>query len=149
MKIETPLHAERELTQVAARFEHWRQNRTTPSARIPPSLWEQAVALTTVLPRSRVARQLRLSGQALKHRCMAQHAAPSVCPASATASEASRTALDFVEVPAAPVWPRPTTPIEIELHRPDGTRLRIATHETQPSLLALVQTFLETPSCCS
>jgi hypothetical protein len=140
MKTLTPTQAEHHLTQVADRFDHWRQTRTTPAEPIPPDLWEQAIALTALVPITRVARRLRVSGGELKKRCAAHHAAPSTPMAPA--------ALDFVEVPAAPVRPHPTT-IEIELHRPDGTRLRIATHETPLSLLALVQTFLEAPACCS
>jgi hypothetical protein len=66
MQIVTHPHAEQELTQLAARFNHWRQHRTTPAEPIPQALWDHAVALTAVLPRSRVARQLPLSGQALK-----------------------------------------------------------------------------------
>ena len=141
MKTLTPAHAEHQLTQVADRFDHWRQTRTTPAEPIPPDLWEQAMALTALVPMTQVARRLRVSGGELKKRGAAHHAAPS--PPVAT------TALDFVEVPTAPVWPRPTAATEIELHRPDGTRLRIATHETQLSLTALVRTFLETPVCCS
>ena len=141
MKTPTPAQAEYHLTQVADRFDHWRQTRTTPAEPIPPALWEQAIALTAIVPITRVARRLRVSGGELKKRGAAHHAAPSTPGATV--------ALDFVEVPAAPVWPRPTTPIEIELHRPDGTRLRIAAHETPLSLLTLVQTFLEAPPCCS
>jgi hypothetical protein len=61
----------------------------------------------------------------------------------------STTALGFVEVPTAPAWPLPTAAIELELHRPDGTRLRITAQEPQLPLLAVVQAFLETPSCSS
>ena len=55
MTIMTHAQAEHELTRVAARFEDWRHRRTTPSAPIPPSLWEQAVSLTMVLSISWVA----------------------------------------------------------------------------------------------
>lgn len=144
MKIETPSHAEHELTQLAACFDHWRQHRTSRAEPIPHSLWEQAVALATVLPRSRVARQLRLSGQALKQRCVAPPLAVSAQPTRATAAEASRTALDFVEVTAPAPWPLPTSGTEIELQRVDGARLRIRSHEPQPPIAALVRTFLET-----
>jgi hypothetical protein len=48
-------HAEHELAQLAIRFQDWRHRRTTPSDPIPQSLWEQAVALTTVFSVSRVA----------------------------------------------------------------------------------------------
>ena len=54
-------HAEHELTRVAARFQEWRHRRATPSDPIPPSLWEQAVSLTTVLSISRVAQGIGVS----------------------------------------------------------------------------------------
>jgi hypothetical protein len=60
MQIESPLHAEHQLDQLAAQFEHWRQTRTHPSERFPQALWDQAVALATALPPARVAKQLRL-----------------------------------------------------------------------------------------
>ena len=55
MKINTPLHAEHQLDQLAGQCAHWRQTRTHPRARIPQALWEHAVALTAALPPSRVA----------------------------------------------------------------------------------------------
>jgi hypothetical protein len=57
-----PAQAEHQLTQVANRFEEWRQTRTTRGEPIPPHLWEQAIALTTMLSITRVARRLRVSG---------------------------------------------------------------------------------------
>ena len=66
MKIVTNPHTEQELAQLAERFDHWRKHRTAPAEPIPQQLWDHAVALAAVLPRSRVARRLRLSGQALK-----------------------------------------------------------------------------------
>jgi hypothetical protein len=140
MKTIPPAQAEHQLTHVADRFDHWRQTRTTPAEPIPHYLWEQAIALTTVFSISWVATRLRVRGGELKKRCAAHHAARSG-PASA--------AVGFVEVPAAPVWPLPTSDIEIELQRPDGTRLRIAAHEPQLPLLAVVRAFLETPGCSS
>jgi hypothetical protein len=136
MKPISSAQAEHQLAAVADRFDAWRQTRTTRAAPIPPDLWEQAIALTALFPLTRVARRIRVSGGELKKRCAAHHAARSA-PAS--------TALGFVEVPTTPVWPLPTSSIEIELHRPDGTRLRIAAQEPQLSLLAVVRTFLETP----
>jgi len=141
MKTMTPAQAEHQLTHVADRFEHWRQTRTTPAEPLPQYLWEQAIALTTVCSISRVATRLRVSGGELKQRCAAHHATPS--------PPASPAALGFVEVPAAPVWPLPLSAIEIELYRPDGTRLRIAAQEPHLPLLAVVQAFLEAPACCS
>jgi hypothetical protein len=135
MKPMTASHVEDELTQLANRFTHWRQSRATRRARIPQALWDQAVALTAVLPTSRVAKRLGLCPNDLKKRCCAPPAAPT--------PEALPTALSFVEVTAASSWL--ATSAEVELHKPDGTRMRIAYHEPQPSLAALVRTFLETP----
>jgi hypothetical protein len=135
MKTMISAHAEHHLTQVADRFDHWRQTRTTPAEPIPHDLWEQAIALTAMFPITRVARRLRVSGGELKKRCAAHHASPSTPAAPA--------ALSFVEVPATPVYP-PTSHIEIELYRPDGARLQMRSHEPQFPLLGVVRTFLET-----
>ena len=56
MKIDTPVHAEHQLDQLAGQFAQWRQTRTQPSERIPEPLWHQAVALTPALSPSRVAK---------------------------------------------------------------------------------------------
>ena len=135
MKTIPPAHAEHQLAHVADRFDEWRQTRPTRAEPIPHHLWEQAIALTALFPITHVARRLRVSGGELKKRCAAHHAVQSV-PAS--------TALGFVEVPPTSVWPLPASGIEIELQRPDGTRMRLHTHEPQPPLVALVRTFLET-----
>ena len=105
--------------------------RTTPRGRIPQALWVQAVTLTQVLPCARVAKQLGLTPRALKRRRDALHHTAALTPASA--------APHFVEV--APAWRLPTT--EVEVQRPDGTRLRILYHEGAPALAPLLQTFLE------
>jgi hypothetical protein len=136
MKTVVPSSAEHALTQLAAQFDHWRQRRSTRAERIPPSLWEQAVALTTVLPLSRVAKCLRVSWRDLHQHCAAHHA---------PAGEPPSTALSFVELPATPAWPMPPLSAEVELERPDGTRLRMHSYEPQPPLVALVRTFLEMP----
>jgi hypothetical protein len=135
MKTIPPAQAEHQLTHVADCFDTWRQTRTTRAEPIPPYLWEQAIALTTLFPLTRVARRLRVSGGELKKRCAAARAAQSAPAAPA---------LGFVEVTAPPMWPTPTAGTEIELSRADGTRLRIHVYEPQPPLVALVRTFLET-----
>jgi hypothetical protein len=38
MKIDTPLHADHQLDQLAAQFEHWRQSRSHRGERIPQAL---------------------------------------------------------------------------------------------------------------
>src|SRR5216683_95924 len=74
MKIETPLHAEHQLDQLAGQFAHWRQTRPHPHSQIPPELWAHAVALTAVVPPSRVAKQLRLRLADLKKQIATWHA---------------------------------------------------------------------------
>jgi len=136
MKTVPQTHAEHALAQLAQRFDHWRHSRPTPRPRIPQSLWDQAVALTAVLPVSRVAKRLRLSTNDLKQHCAAK-------PLMLTAGGPSA-AVGFVEVTAASAWPIPLPRTEIEFQRADGARLRIHTHELQLPITALVRTFLET-----
>jgi|RhiMetdeSRZDD1v2_1073273.scaffolds.fasta_scaffold74944_4 hypothetical protein len=147
MTIMTHAHAEHELTRVAARFADWRHRRATSSAPIPSSLWEQAVSLTTVLSISRVAQGIGVSWGTLKKRCVTHHPTPAAEEPS-TPHSVCPSAFGFVEVPTSSVWP-PTLGMEIELQRPDGTRLRMHSHEPQPPLVALVRTFLETTGCSS
>ena len=48
--------AEEHLSHVAQQFAQWRQSRPNPrGARIPESLWAEAIALAEVLPRNRLA----------------------------------------------------------------------------------------------
>jgi hypothetical protein len=140
MKTMAPAHAEPHLPHVADRFDEWRQTRPTRAAPIPPRLWEHAIAFTTMFSIARVATRLRVSGGELKKRCTARHAARAA-PAS--------TAWGFVAVTATPVRPTPTAGTEIELHRADGARLRIYSHEPQLPFATLVRTVLETPGCSS
>jgi hypothetical protein len=127
----SPAHAEEALTHLTHHFAQWRQNRRTPRGRISPGLWARAVALTTTFSVSRVAKQLGLTPQALKRRCDALNRplAPTALPSPS----------HFVEV-AAP-WRTPAT--EVEVQRPDGTRLRITDSDASPALVPLLQTFLD------
>lgn len=139
MKINTPLHAEHQLDQLAGQFEHWRQTRTHPSERIPHALWEHAVALTAALPPARVAKQLRSRVTDLKKK-MTHHAASAAAPPIP---------LGFVEVPPAPSCsPSPGT-AQLELSRADGTRLCLHAPASALPLDAVVRAFLEGRSCCS
>ena len=125
--------AEEHLRDVAQQFAQWRQSRANPrGSRIPEPLWTEALVLADVLPLTRVARQLGLKPHALKRRRgdLGSTAVPT--PPQRPAS--------FVEVTAA-AW-RPAT-AEVEVQRPDGTRLRIAYHEDAPPLVSFLQTFLE------
>ena len=137
MKTMTPAQAEQRLTDLADQFVHWRQQRTYRFAPIPRPLWEQAIALTAVLPLGYVAKCLRLRGSDLQKRCATRDQSPG--------AESTLPAMGFVEVPAASAWPLPPLTTEIELYRADGARLRIAAQESHLPLTALVRTFLETP----
>jgi hypothetical protein len=121
--------AEAALERLADQFTQWRQSRPR-RARIPNAWWVQAVSLTYVLPVSRVAKRLGLGLTELKKR---RGSPPSAAAAAAP--------LTFVEVTAA--RPRPTPGVELEVQRPDGTRLRLTAGEATPALTALLQTFWE------
>jgi hypothetical protein len=131
MSLLSPAQAEEALSHLTHQFAQWRQSRTTPRGRIPKPLWAQAITLAHVLPCARVAKQLGLTPQALKRRRDALRTTPVRPPSSHSPH--------FVEVAAA--WCPPTT--EVEVQRPDGTRLRILYHEATPVLVPLLQTFLE------
>jgi hypothetical protein len=134
MKIETPLHTDHQLDQLAGQFEHWRRTRSHPSERIPQRLWDQAAALARVLPYSRVAQHVRVSPSDLKKHMATQHG---------SRSAASSTPPPFVEVPPAPAWFPATQAMEIELERPDGARLRLRCPESTSPVAVLVRAFLE------
>jgi hypothetical protein len=140
MKIESPLHAEPQLDQLAGQFEHWRQTRTHPGERFPPALWDHAVAVATTLPPSRVAKQLRLRLTDLKKQMATPHAAPSGAPPRP---------LGFVDVPSAPAGPQSTATPQLELSRADGTRLCLHAPLSPLLLAALVRAFVEGHSCCN
>jgi hypothetical protein len=134
MSINTPLHTDHQLDQLAGQFEHWRQNRSHPSERIPQTLWNQAAALATELPYSRVAQHLRLSPSDLKKQMAAQQQSTSRVPVPA---------LSFVEVPPAPEHPGVRPDTEIDLQRADGARLHLRCGNATLPLAALVRAFLE------
>ena len=134
-----PFHqAETALAELAGQFEDWRRSRTTGQERIPPSLWDRAVALSTVLPCSCVARRLRVRSTDLRKRAL-------VKPSPATTEETAPIPA-FIEVPVpVPVpWPGPATSgiTLIEVERPDGTRLRVR-YRDAPPLATVLRAFLE------
>ena len=131
MKINTPLHAEHQLDQVAGQFEHWRRTRSHPSERMPQRLWTQAAALARVLPYSRVAQHVRVSPSDLK-----KHMATPRTSKSATSPR-------FVEVPPLSASSSTTQVMEMELERPDRARLRLRCSESTSSVTAWVRAFLE------
>jgi hypothetical protein len=140
MKIESPLHAEHQLDQLAGQFERWRQTRRYPGERFPQALWDQAVALAATLPPSRVAKQLRLRLIDLKKQMATPHAAPSAAPPMP---------LGFVEVPSAPAGPQSTAATQLELLRADGTRLCLPAPLSPLLLDTLVRAFVEGRACCN
>ena len=140
MQRNPPLPATHPLAQWAGQFEHGRQTRTHARDRLPPALWEPAVACASVLPHSRVAQHWRLSAHDLqKQMAMAHPETPLQAPFP----------LRCVAVPPTPQWPTPPMATQGELHRADGARLCIHNAEATLPLTALVRAFLEAPSCCS
>ena len=142
MTIQTPLHAEHQLDQLAGQFAHWRQTRPHPHSQIPSELWAHAVALTPVVSPSRVATQLRLRLADLKKQLATRQASPPAVPHPPPA-------LGFVEVPLPPARPQAPSTIQLELHRPDGSRLYSHTAASTLPLDTVVRAFLEGHSCCS
>jgi hypothetical protein len=137
MATEPLLQAASALAEWADQFEHWRQTRATAQERIPPTLWDQAVVLTTLLPCSQVAKRLHLSPTDLKKQCLARQAS---FLAAATPPHP-----DFIEVtaPGFGAAVAPSTPL-IEVERPDGARLRLHYRTAPPPLATLLRAFLET-----
>jgi hypothetical protein len=127
----SPAQAEEALTHLTHHFAQWRQSRRTSRGRIPPWLWAHAVALTATFSVTRVAKQLGLTPQALKRRRDLMSGSP--------APQSSPQTPHFIEV--APAWRTPTT--EVEVQRPDGTRLHITYSAASPALVPLLQTFLD------
>jgi hypothetical protein len=134
MSLISPSPAEAQLAELIEHFDHWRQSRTTRAEPIPKPLWEQAVSLTRVLPLARVAKRLRVNRQELKKRCGPRRQAEPTPPAALPVP-------DFMEVKPEPAWI--AAGMDIDLERPDGTRLHIHYHEPQPPLVAVIQAFLE------
>ena len=130
MTMLSPSHAEDALHHVVQQFSQWRRSRSTPRGRIPPALWDQAIALTRAVPLARVAQQLGLCPQRLRKRRSEQAAAAGVSSVPAPPP--------FVEV--TPAWRSPTAEVEVE--RADGARLHITYHEAAPALVPLLHTFL-------
>jgi hypothetical protein len=112
MTTEPFLPAEPALADLAEQVAPWRRTRAMAQERIPPSLWDQAVVLTTMRPWSQVTQCLRLSPTAVKKQCLAR---PGCRVAEATAPPSG-----FIEVTvAAAAAPSPTL---IEGERPDEAR---------------------------
>ena len=124
-----------QLDQLVGQFAHWRQHRSHPSERIPQALWDQAAALATVIPYSRVAKQLRLSPSALKKH--AHDPATPHLPDTHAHLEFYRSSTRLLNLPQSD----PET--ESELARADGARLRLRSGNSTLSLAALVRAFLE------
>jgi hypothetical protein len=131
MTLLSPAQAEAHLSHVTQQFVQWRQSRTTPrGSRIPEPLWAEAVTLAEVLPLTRVANQLGLKPHTLNRR-RREHGGT---PVSTVPPRPSHTP-PFGEVSAA-AWRSVTA--EVEVHRPDGTRLRLPYHAAAPPLAPLV-----------
>jgi hypothetical protein len=139
MPISPISQAEQTLAELAEQFTRWRQQRAHRHERIPTPLWDQAVALTQVLPNGRVAKALRLSATDLKQRCRARQTTLAV----ATPESDPR----FVALtPDAGAWPL-ASGTQVDLERPDGLRLRIRYAPGPTDLGEVVRAFVEGGRC--
>ena len=130
------LQAEPALADLAEQFEQWRRTRATAQERIPPTLWDQAVMLTTVLPCSQVAKRLRLSPSDLKKQCLARQ--------GSVVAEATLPHSGFIEVTTPTFGTAAVASATlIEVERPDGARLRLHYRTAPPPLGTLLRAFLE------
>ena len=134
--IDTP--ADAALTELAKRFERWRRARRNGHVRIPEDLWDQAVALSTVLSNGRVAKRLRLSPTDLGKQRIARQATSAIAGAETPPA--------FVDITPSRPWSTAVPgETEIELARPDGAWMCIRARGSATPLVALVRTFLERP----
>ena len=90
------------ITELAERFEHWRQSRTHGRERIPEDLWDQAVALSTVLSNARVAKRLRLSPTDLRKQRVARQGPSAIAGAETPPA--------FVDITPSMPWPTTAPP---------------------------------------
>jgi hypothetical protein len=143
MSMNTVSQAEQALAELTQRLRHWRQNRANTHERIPAPLWDQAVALSQVLPNGQVAKALGLSATDLRKRRLAQQAG--LAPVQAPGAEAQ-----FIEVtPERRGWIRGPSGIHVELERPDGLRMRIRYGSEPAGLSEVVRAFVEGGRCFS
>jgi hypothetical protein len=134
----TPIDSptEEALTELAGRFERWRQSRTHGRVRIPEDLWDQAIALSTVLSNARVAKRLRLSPTGLRKQRVARQ--------GPSAMAGAETPPAFVDITPSMPWPTASSAeTQVEIERPDGAWMCIRSRASATPLVALVRTFLE------
>ena len=123
------------LEEVAEHFAQWRSHKKR-GERIPEHLWREAMGLLGVYTVSQVARTLRLGGRDLNRR---RGMLASAQPTSGAEEETA-----FVEIDRALVGEtlRGGAPATVmELHRPDGLRLRIEP-ASGAEMLVLLERFL-------
>src|SRR5438093_13286735 len=108
----TAAQAEQRLADLAEQFAQWRQQRTYRFAPFPRPLWEQAIALTALLPLAAVAKGLQLRGRDLQKRCAARPDSPGVATPPPP--------VDFVQIPPTSPCPVPGLATDIEVHHLHG-----------------------------
>jgi hypothetical protein len=123
------------LEEVAEHFAQWRSHKKQ-GERIPEPLWCEAMGLLCDYPITRVVRTLRLSATDLKKH---QRELSDTKNLQETGS-----AQGFVEVDRSLIGPALSpvaSPVVIELHRPDGLRLRVEC-ASGADMLALAERFM-------
>ncbi len=123
------------LEEVAEHFAQWRSNKKK-GERIPEPLWCEAIGLLCDYSITRVVRTLRLSATDLKKRQRELSDNKSL--------QETGSAMGFVEVDSPLIGQAlrsVASPVVIELHRPDGLRLRVESASCA-DMLALAARFM-------
>lgn len=112
------------LEEVIRHFETWRSNRPTARSRIPEELWKEAALLCESYPITHVSRSLRLNSHSLNQK-----------------RSRFQSSIRFVEVELNASSSFSSNPIQMELERPDGMKLRL-NEVSEPGFHHVVDRFL-------
>jgi hypothetical protein len=104
------LSGELSIEEVSMEFDRWRDTKKA-GERIPESLWETAVGLTSHYSISQVSQRLRLNYMDLKRRVH-------------SSSKQEFSCAEFIELNPAQVFP--TGECIIEMHRGDGSTMKMS-----------------------
>lgn len=132
----------KELLDLKAHFDLWRQHRSSARTPIPEHLWRKAVALVGKYPLHSICSVCKLHPDRLKRRAALAEATTNVPqPKEGSSREA------FFQLPPSapnPTPPQPTLPsYRLQLERPDGARLTLTLSALDASVInSLCERFL-------
>ena len=134
MPVTYPTKLPAELAEVESKFEAWRQQRQG-RARIPPALWDAAVALVPAYGATRVSAALRLDFSGLKRRVEQNQR-------SGEELESKAPPLSFVALPSDLLLAEVHTESNLLLTHPNGATLQMRVPGGTHELAALVTAFI-------